>query len=1069
MANNLTSQVRNIAEVTTAVARGDVSKKITVDARGEILELVTTVNTMVDQLSAFADEVTRVAREVGTEGNLGGQARVRGVSGIWKDLTDNVNFMASNLTSQVRNIAEVATAVASGDLSKKITIEAQGEVAALAGTLNTMVDQLSAFAVEVTRVAREVGTDGILGGQAGVPGVAGIWKDLTDNVNLMANNLTGQVRNIALVITAVARGDLSQKIDVDARGEILELKTSINTMVDQLSAFADEVTRVAREVGTDGRLGGQARVPGVDGTWQDLTESVNELANNLTRQVRAIAQVATAVTRGDLSLRIDVDAAGELDELKDNINQMIANLRETTRTNQEQDWLKTNLARISGLLQGRRDLEAVASLIMTELTPVVSAQHGAFFLAQPAGRTAELITEDDDENDTVLRLIGSYGYQRRAMPTTFHPGESLIGQAAVEKRAIILKEAPPGYLKIASGLGEASPAHIVVLPVLFEGRLLGVIELATFSSFTTVALDFLNQIADLIGVTVNTISVNTKTEGLLLESQRLTAELSMRSAELEARQEELERTNEELQEKAEQLAQQNRDIEIKNSEIEEARQVLEERAEQLALASRYKSEFLANMSHELRTPLNSLLILAKLLSDNNEGNLSPKQVEFADTIHGAGSDLLQLINDILDLSKVEAGKMDVRPARIALVQLVDYVEATFQPVALDKNLEFEVRVSPALPVTLHTDEQRLQQVLRNLISNAVKFTDTGAVDFSISPAGGGVPQHVREQLLEAGAIEGPDDPLIAFTVSDTGIGIPGDKLREIFEPFRQADGTTSRKYGGTGLGLSISREIARLLGGEIHAESELGKGSTFTLYLPLRSEAPGTGGQGPGAPALRASVGVTPVGTPVPVGENPAEHWAQEVRELVEVRRRGAVERRRGAALDVPPAGGRSTPARPAGLRPAEGRAAEGRTLETAPAVRSAGRGDLRFDGEQVLIVDDDVRNVFALTSVLEQHGLTVLYAENGREGIEMLEQHENVALVLMDIMMPEMDGYATTEAIRRMPQFAGLPIIALTAKAMKGDKEKSLAAGATDHITKPVETDHLLSVMHEWLTLRKS
>ncbi|MFD8752229.1 HAMP domain-containing protein [Kitasatospora sp. NPDC059577] len=1050
MANNLTSQVRNIAEVTTAVARGDVSKKITVDARGEILELVTTVNTMVDQLSAFADEVTRVAREVGTEGILGGQARVRGVSGIWKDLTDNVNLMANNLTGQVRNIAEVAGAVARGDLSKKIAIDAQGEVAALAATLNTMVDQLSSFAVEVTRVAREVGTDGTLGGQASVPGVAGIWKDLTDNVNLMANNLTGQVRNIALVITAVARGDLSQKIDVDARGEILQLKTSINTMVDQLSAFADEVTRVAREVGTDGRLGGQARVPGVDGTWQDLTESVNELANNLTRQVRAIAQVATAVTRGDLSLRIDVDAAGELDELKDNINQMIANLRETTRTNQEQDWLKTNLARISGLLQGRRDLEAVASLIMTELTPVVSAQHGAFFLAQPAGRTAELITEDDDENDTVLRLIGSYGYQRRAMPTTFRPGESLIGQAAVEKRAIILKEAPPGYLKIASGLGEASPTHIVVLPVLFEGRLLGVIELATFSSFTTVALDFLNQIADLIGVTVNTISVNTKTEGLLLESQRLTAELSMRSAELEARQEELERTNEELQEKAEQLAQQNRDIEIKNGEIEEARQVLEERAEQLALASRYKSEFLANMSHELRTPLNSLLILAKLLSDNNEGNLSPKQVEFADTIHGAGSDLLQLINDILDLSKVEAGKMDVRPARIALVQLVDYVEATFQPVALDKNLDFAVRVSSALPVTLHTDEQRLQQVLRNLISNAVKFTDAGAVDFSIRPAGREVPQHVRERLLESGSIQGPDDELIAFSVSDTGIGIPDNKLREIFEAFKQADGTTSRKYGGTGLGLSISREIARLLGGEIHAESELGKGSTFTLYLPLRTEAPDPVGEprpgerqpSPSAQAPRASVGVTPVGLPVPVGENPADHWAQEVRELAEERRRGAVERRRSAALES---------------------AAGPRAVEPAPP--RPVNGGRRFDGQQVLIVDDDVRNVFALTSVLEQHGLTVLYAENGREGIEMLEQHENVALVLMDIMMPEMDGYATTEAIRRMPQFAGLPIIALTAKAMKGDREKSLEAGATDHITKPVETEHLLSVMREWLS----
>ena len=592
---------------------------------------------------------------------------------------------------------------------------------------------------------------------------------------------------------------------------------------------------------------------------------------------------------------------------------------------------------------------------------------------------------------------------------------------------------------------------MVVLPVLFEGRLLGVIELATFASFTTVVMDFLNQIADLIGVTVNTISVNTKTEGLLLESQRLTAELSMRSAELEARQEELERTNEELQEKAEQLAQQNRDIEIKNSEIEEARKVLEERAEQLALASRYKREFLANMSHELRTPLNSLLILAKLLSDNNEGNLSPKQVEFADTIHGAGSDLLQLINDILDLSKVEAGKMDVRPAKIALVQLTDYVEAAFRPMTADKSLDFTVTVSPQLPATLHTDEQRLQQVLRNLLSNAVKFTDTGAVDLVIEPSGLDVPQHVREQLLESGQINDPDAALVAFSVTDTGIGIPGNKLREIFEAFQQADGTTSRKYGGTGLGLSISREIARLLGGEIHAESELGVGSTFTLYLPLRSEAPGISLERksalpalPAGPsAIRASVGVTPTGQPVPVGANPADHWAQEVRELAQERRRDAAERRRAAADPAPRV----------------------RTDEVrAPRAGVGPQFQGRFDGEQVLIVDDDIRNVFALTSVLEQYGLTVLYAENGREGIEVLEQHEDVALVLMDIMMPEMDGYATTEAIRRMPQFAGLPIIALTAKAMKGDREKSIEAGASDHVTKPVDTDHLLGVMRQWL-----
>ncbi|MDF9816030.1 HAMP domain-containing protein/GAF domain-containing protein [Streptomyces sp. SPB162] len=584
MANNLTSQVRNIAEVTTAVASGDLSKKITVDAKGEILALVTTVNTMVDTLSAFGDEVTRVAREVGTEGQLGGQARVRDVSGIWKDLTDNVNLMANNLTNQVRSIAAVATAVANGDLTKKITVEARGEVAQLAETINTMVDTLSAFGDEVTRVAREVGTEGILGGQARVPGVAGTWKDLTESVNGMASNLTGQVRNIAMVTTAVARGDLSKKIDVDARGEILELKTTINTMVGQLSAFGDEVTRVAREVGTEGRLGGQARVPDVSGIWKDLTESVNLMANNLTSQVRNIAQVATAVTRGDLNLRIDVDAAGEILELQDYINTMIVRLRETTLANKEQDWLKGNLARISGLMQGRRELNDVAALIMSELTPVVSAQHGAFFLAEEIGDGTELGAREDDEDAYELRLVGSYGFSKRSMPTTFLPGEALIGQAAVEKRSILVENVPPGYLKIVSGLGEAPPAHVIVLPVLFEDRILGVIELAAFQPFTQIQKDFLSQITDIIAISVNTISVNTKTEGLLEQSQELTEQLKERSGELENRQKALQLSNAELEEKAELLARQNRDIEVKNTEIEEARQVLEERAEQLAVS-----------------------------------------------------------------------------------------------------------------------------------------------------------------------------------------------------------------------------------------------------------------------------------------------------------------------------------------------------------------------------------------------------------------------------------------------------------------------------------------------------
>ncbi|MFD4415021.1 HAMP domain-containing protein [Streptomyces sp. NPDC058476] len=1055
MANNLTIQVRNIAEVTTAVAKGDLSKKITVDAKGEILELVTTVNTMVDQLSNFAEQVTRVAREVGTEGNLGGQARVPGVTGIWKDLSDNVNVMANNLTNQVRNISQVATAVANGDLTKKVTVEASGEVAQLADTVNTMVKTLSSFADQVTRVAREVGTDGILGGQARVPGVSGTWKDLTESVNGMASNLTGQVRNIAMVTTAIAKGDLTKKIDIDARGEILELKTTINTMVDQLSSFAEEVTRVAREVGTEGQLGGQARVRDVDGTWRDLTESVNEMAGNLTRQVRAIARVATAVTRGDLNLKIDVDASGEIQELQDYINKMIANLRDTTIANKEQDWLKGNLARISALMQGRRDLDDVASLIMSELTPVVSAQHGAFFLSMPLVDGKDANAEDEEAYE--LRMLGSYGYSMGSMPTSFRPGEALIGTAAQEKRTILVENAPSGYLKISSGLGEAPPAQVIVLPVLFEGTVLGVIELASFTPFTQIQKDFLNQIAEMIATSVNTISVNTKTEVLLRQSQELTEQLRERSAELENRQKALQDSNAELEEKAELLAQQNRDIEVKNTEIEEARQVLEERAEQLAVSMRYKSEFLANMSHELRTPLNSLLILAKLLADNADTNLTPKQVEFAETIHGAGSDLLQLINDILDLSKVEAGKMDVSPTRIALVQLVDYVEATFRPLTAEKGLDFSVRVSPELPATLHTDEQRLLQVLRNLLSNAVKFTDSGAVELVIRPAGADVPVAIREQLLESGALRDADADLIAFSVTDTGIGIAASKMRVIFEAFKQADGTTSRKYGGTGLGLSISREIARLLGGEIHAQSEPGRGSTFTLYLPLYPSELPPQGYGQLAPALEAGELLASEAELSGVDiETPAE-----VKSYQETQNGPAAlfRRRRRAVSAVEERG--ALPGQPNGAARAaqEQWAAGGR-----PDAESQPRRGIRFEGEKVLIVDDDIRNVFALTSVLEQHGLSVLYAENGREGIEVLEQHDDVTVVLMDIMMPEMDGYATTTAIRRMPQFAGLPIIALTAKAMKGDREKAIESGASDYVTKPVDPDHLLSVMEQWM-----
>ncbi|MGV9777360.1 HAMP domain-containing protein [Streptosporangium sp. NPDC003464] len=1113
MADNLTAQVRSIAQVTTAVAKGDLSQKIRVDARGEIMELKETINTMVDQLSAFADEVTRVAREVGTEGNLGGQATVRGVSGTWKDLTDNVNSMADNLTSQVRSIAQVTTAVARGDLSQKITVEAKGEVAALAQTINTMVDTLSAFADEVTRVAREVGTEGELGGQARVPNVAGTWKDLTDNVNSMAGNLTNQVRNIAQVTTAVAQGDLTKKIDVDARGEILELKTTINTMVDQLSSFAAEVTRVAREVGSEGRLGGQAEVEGVSGTWKRLTENVNELAGNLTRQVRAIAEVTSAVTSGDLTRSITVDASGEVAELKDNINSMVKSLRETTLANQEQDWLKSNLAHISGLMQGHRDLAVVAELVMNELAPLVSAQCGTFLLAEETPDGAE------------LRVVGGYGH--RETGRRYALGDSLVGQAALVKRPILVEDIAAGYLTISSSLGVAGPVNLIVLPIIVEDQVLGVIELASLNRFTQVHRAFLEQLVGTIGVNVNTIVANARTDSLLAESQRL-------ATELQVGQEELQRSNAELEEKAELLARQNRDIETKNSEIEQARQELEERAKQLALASKYKSEFLANMSHELRTPLNSLLILAQLLAQNPARNLTAKQVEYANVIHSAGTDLLQLINDILDLSKIEAGKMNISLESLPLRQLLDYVEATFRPLTTEKGLRFDVSVAPEVPEELLVDEQRLRQVLRNLLSNAVKFTETGSVQLRI------------ERTDKVDLPGAPGQEVLAFHVVDTGIGIAKENLSQIFDAFQQADGTTSRKYGGTGLGLSISREIAALFNGELQAVSALGEGSTFSLFLPIADVAPAGAG-----PAVRQATGLALQ----PVGAAP-ERFGGDGRRLLVVESRlngllsqlaesvvadltgthgpvwvstandpataleilnrgghqcvvldlgmgqdGAAEFLRG--LDEDPAlrglpvlahhsrtltrpqenllKGRSN-TQPLELLPSLDELRERITLHLSaqepghvlPLVqpspderpRALEEADTMLMNRKVLVIDDDVRNVFALTNILELHGMQVLYAENGRKGIETLSRNEDVDLVLMDIMMPEMDGYAATAAIRKMPRFAHLPIIAVTAKAMQGDRDKTLAAGASDYVTKPVDAQELLSRIQQWMGL---
>ena len=1312
MASNLTGQIRNIADVTTAVAKGDLSRKITVDVKGEILELKQTINTMVDSLSVFAGEVTRVAREVGTEGRLGGQANVPGVAGTWKDLTDNVNFMASNLTGQVRNIADVTTAVARGDLSRKMTVDVKGEILELKNTINTMVDQLSTFASEVTRVAKEVGTEGKLGGQANVPGVAGTWKDLTDNVNAMASSLTSQIRNIALVTTAVARGDLSQKISVEVRGEILELKNTVNAMVDSLRVFADEVTRVAKEVGTEGKLGGQAEVPNASGTWRALTDNVNAMANSLTVQVRAIADVATAVTRGDLSRQIAVEAQGELEQLKDNLNQMIVNLKSTTEKNAEQDWLKTNLAKFSRMMQGQKDLEQVSKLIMSELTPLVSAHHGAFYIME------------EENNTPVLKLIASYAYkERKHLGNRFYLGEGVIGQAALEKKPILLTNVPDDYIRISSGLGEAPPRNILVLPVLFEGEVKAVIELASFLPFSQIHQLFLDQLAETVGVVINMIAANMRTAELLEQSQSLTLELQSQSEELRKQQEELKRSNseleaqaqtlrtseellkdqqeelqqvnEELEEKASLLAEQNRKVEQKNEEVEAARLALEEKAEQLQLSSKYKSEFLANMSHELRTPLNSLLILARLLTENKEGNLTPKQVEFAQTILSSGSDLLNLINDVLDLSKVEAGKMDVTPSDVRLTEVKDFVERSFNPVAEQKSLSFHVELGPDLPPTIYTDGARLQQVLKNLLSNAFKFTHEGEVTMTMRRAEKG--RRFQNPNLDSAA------DVIAFAVQDTGIGIAKDKQRLIFEAFQQADGTTNRKYGGTGLGLSISREIARLLGGEIRVESTEAKGSTFTLFLPTQFKGMprDSGGDEPriverrdysassvnrAAPASgRPNVtrGPRPNQRRKPPGD--ALQYQPERRavpQTVIADDRDAVEegdrtvliiendqnfakvlldmaRDKGykgvveldgeaglkAAREVRPdaitldidmpgldglqvldrlkrdpetrhvpvhiisgveqkreglkAGAIAYLAKPVskeGLDTAFARISN--FIDTVPkkllvvedneqqrqsiveliahedveitAVPSAEEALERIHGEHfdcmvldlglhtgqmtgfdllekvksdpenqdlpiiiytgkeltqkeeteirkyaetiilkdvksperlldetalflhrveaklpeqkrkmlehlhdsdsvvagktILVVDDDVRNIFSLTSVLEDHGMVVRFAETGKQAIEELKKDPNVDAVLMDIMMPDMDGYETTRAIRAIDQFKTLPIIALTAKAMKGDREKCIAAGASDYITKPVDTEQLLSLLRVWL-----
>ncbi len=1266
MASNLTDQVRNIAEVAIAVANGDMSKKITVDVRGEILQLKETLNTMVDQLRAFASEVTRVAREVGTDGKLGGQAFVPGVAGTWKDLTDSVNSMTGNLTGQVRNIAEVTKAVASGDLSKTVTIDVKGEILDLKYTINTMVEQLNSFAFEVTRVAREVGTEGKLGGQAEVKGVAGTWKDLTDSVNMMASNLTNQVRGIAKVVTAVATGNLKQKLTIVSRGEVAQLTDTINEMIDTLALFADQVTTVAREVGVDGQLGGQASVPGASGTWKTLTENVNQLAQNLTTQVRSISEVASAVTKGDLTRTIRVEAKGEVEALKDTINQMIANLRSTTLLNQEQDWLKSNLAKFTQMLQGQRDLKTVTQRILSELAQVVTAHWGAFYI----------LKQDEDSQNVKLSLFAAYGYKSdKNIPAEFAIGEGLVGQVAFEKERIILSNVPGNYIKISSALGKAKPSNLIILPVLFENKVKAVIELASLDTFSQTHLDFLSQLTESFGIVLNTIEANTRTEELLAQSQSLAGELKMQ-------QEELSRTNDELQDKALLLVKQKNEVEEKNREVEEARRSLEEKAEQLQLTSKYKSEFLANMSHELRTPLNSLLILAQQLYENAEGNLNEKQIRYAKTIHSCGDDLIQLINDILDLSKIESGFISANMSPVRFSEIATFVETTFKPISEAKHLRFTIETDSSLPPSMETDLQRLNQILKNLLSNSFKFTEKGEVKLKIYEAS--KTWKLNNPNLDAAK------KVVAFAISDTGIGIPDEKQNIIFEAFQQAEGSTSRKYGGTGLGLSISRGLAELLGGSIELESQLSQGSTFTLYLPIESvtavvskettdnltalqqykigedkteidsllssitRASSTTGDAknlsivnemindtgddrtnisPGDKVLlvveddlrfgkimiekahqnnmKAIVAVsyievfdfinrfTPVAITLDVKLPDTSGWKvlDMLRNDLNYRHipiylisgeenRGLAMKRGARSFLLKPLDNESLNELFDDIRSISKKEAknvlivEDNEIDSSQIAKMISFNNLMLDiadtgqrafellndkpydciildyslpdisgidlvnkvgevkqkatpvimyssrdfnktelshinrtsnsvvlkgvnslenlleetvihlhinqkelppdkqriiegirvkndiltGKNILVVDDDVRNLFALTTVFERLNINTITAESGKEAIDIINNDSpNVDMVLMDIMMPEMDGYETIQKIRREHKNSTLPIIAVTAKAMKGDRQKCIEAGASDYITKPLKIDQLLSLMRIW------
>ena len=1050
--------------------------------------------------------------------------------------------------------------------------------------------------------------------------------------------VSGLLLEFSKIVTAITEGRLDQPMPLEVngrplRGPLLQLAERINRMRAQLACLPVEVCRITREVGLEGRLGGRVSLPDPAGAWSDMVDNVNRLAASVSGQVRAISRIASAMARGDLSEELKIEAEGELGVLRDNINTLIHSLRDTTRRNAEQDWLKTNLARFARLLQGQRGIAPVAQLVMRELATLLRIQHGLFYVMDQAQLEARC-----------LRLGAAYAAGAHAR-TAWRLGEGLIGQCALDRKPLLVADVPPAYLTIRTGVGAAAPACLLVQPIVFENEVKAVLELASFTPFSTIELNFLDQLGECLGVVLHTIEASMRTENLLTQAQSL-------AQELQSQQEALSRSNADLQEKAVLLERQKAAMQMKNQEVELTRMSLEEKAEQLTLSSRYKSEFLSSMSHELRTPLNSLLILARQLGDNHDNNLSPREVEYAQTIYSAGGDLLNLINEILDLAKIESGTVKLDQRDVAFDDIEAQLLRMFTPIAESRGLRFEIRRGPGLPASLHVDATRLLQVIRNLLSNSFKFTEHGAVVLSIATASSGWTTP-HEFLDNAGSV-------IVFQVKDTGIGMAAEQSMLIFEPFRQVDSGTSRRYGGTGLGLSISAGLARLMRGELRlVASEPGAGSCFALYIALQPPAahramhalddftaaatpcmPATPEPGDdrdalgpgdavvlsvtsdaalaaatlaaarrcgacGVVASRCSDATALLGYLAPAvivldarlpdmdgwallarikrdplhrhhrvqmicepgdamralqagawGSSPPPAAAAIDAALPALLREARRKRRRlliisddmalrktlrerldgtdvrlrasgtanlpGAlhqgqdcvvlhlrdvdmeaalalAVDAMDRDGRTvrpplllympggaTPGQRAALRRLRDRAlvrqihSEQRLLDDVAlylhrdlaAMSAASRaaidrlylGSAALAGRTVLVVDDDVRNIFALTGLLEHHDMEVRSAESGQAAVDALHQQPGVDIVLMDIMMPDMDGVDTMRRIRQLPGFDDLPIIAVTAKAMQGDREKCLAAGASDYVSKPVDIDELLALMRRWL-----